>query len=84
MLVSGGLILWVLILYIVLAVLSGVLVLAIAWYGYRAVYACVCSFQGESSATLHPGLLLTPAQARRNYEEFKRLSAHEGLRRQRR
>lgn len=84
MLVGGGLILWALVFYVVLAVLSAVLVLAVGWYSYRAVHVCVCSFRAEPDRRLHPSLMLTPERARRNYEHFVRLSAGEGLRPQRR
>jgi hypothetical protein len=84
MLVVGGLILWALVLYVVLAVASAVLVLGVAWYGYHAVHTCVYSFRAESDRPLHRSLLLTPERARRNYEHFVRLSAGEGLRSRRR
>ncbi len=84
MLVSGGLILWVLILYVVLAALCAALALAIAWCGYRAVHACLFGFQTETDRPLDPSLLLTPARARRNYEQYVRLRAAQGLRPRRR
>ncbi len=84
MVFSGGLILWVLILYVVLAVLCAVLVLAIAWWGYRAVHACLFGFQTEADRPLDSSLLLTPARARRNYEQYVRLRAGQGLRPRRR
>jgi hypothetical protein len=80
MLVGGGLILWALVFYVVLAVLSALFVLAVGWYSYRAVHSCVGSFRAGSDRRLHPSLVLTPERARRNYEQFVQLSAGEGPR----
>jgi hypothetical protein len=84
MVFSGGLILWALILYVVLAVLCAVLVLAIAWCGYRMVRGLFRSPQAEPKRPLHPSQVLTPEKARRNYEEYVRGRAGGGLPQRRR